>query len=123
MKVLLSKYLLLILFLFSTKLLAIETHSGFIISAYDDRFSVISPEKFKTPMEVVIENKTLVRMVGKITLNSLKNASFVSIEPQEYKKFQITLKKDDKLHYMPLTPAFQEIELIVGNKTYEIPPK
>ena len=117
------KLFLLGLLLISSKLLAIDSHSGFIISAYDDRFSVLSPEKFSSSMEVVTENKTLVRMVGKITLNSVKNASFVSIDPQEYKKFKVTLQKNDKLHYMPLTPAFQEIELIVGNKRYEIPAK
>lgn len=102
---------------------AIESLDGFLVSAYDDRFRVISPEKFKNNMEVIIENKTLVRLVGKITINHQTNASFFSVDPEKYQKANVKLKKGDVLHFIPLSPAFQEVELIVGNKTYEIPPK
>lgn len=114
----------LILFLqISVSAYAIESLDGFLVSAYDDRFRVISPEKFKANMEVIIENKTLVRLVGKITINHQTNASFFSVNPEKYQKANVKLKKGDVLHFIPLSPAFQEVELIVGNKTYEIPPK
>lgn len=103
--------------------LAIETLDGFLVSAYDDRFKVISPEKFKPTMEVVIENKTLVRLIGKLVINHSTNASFVSVEPEKFQKANVKLKKGDVLHFVPLSPAFQEVELIVGNKNYDIPPK
>ncbi len=103
--------------------LAIESLDGFLVSAYDDRFRVISPEKFKNSMEVIIENKTLVRLIGKLTINKQTNASMVSIDPEKYQRAVVRLKKGDILHFVPLSPAFQEVELIVGNKTYEIPPK
>ncbi|AUN98056.1 hypothetical protein DOM21_10995 [Bacteriovorax stolpii] len=103
--------------------LAIESLDGFLVSAYDDRFRVISPEKFKNSMEVIIENKTLVRLIGKLTINKQTNASMVSIDPEKYQRAVVKLKKGDILHFVPLSPAFQEVELIVGNKTYEIPPK
>lgn len=102
---------------------SLESFNGFLVSAYDDRFRVLSPEKFNKKIEVVIENKTLVRLVGKIVINKKQNISYVSIDSQKYKKFIVDLKKGDVLHFIPLSPAFQEIELIVGNKTYEIPPK
>lgn len=104
-------------------LYAIESLDGFLVSAYDDRFKVISPEKFKAQMEVVIENKTLVRLIGKLTVNSNNSGEYVSVDPEKYQKMSIKLKKGDILHFVPLTPAFQEVELIVGNKIYEIPPK
>jgi hypothetical protein len=110
-------------FLGSTKTFAIESLDGFLVSAYDDRFKVISPEKFKSPMEVVIENKTLVRLVGKLSVNNQVAASFLSIDPEKYQTARVVLKKGDILHFVPLSPAFQEVELIVGNRTYEIPPK
>lgn len=103
--------------------LAIESLDGFLVSAYDDRFRVISPEKFKNSMEVIIENKTLVRLIGKLTINKQTNASIVSIDPEKFQRAVVKLKKGDILHFVPLSPAFQEVELIVGNKTYEIPPK
>lgn len=102
---------------------AIESLDGFLVSAYDDRFRVISPEKFKPGMEVIIENKTLVRLIGKLTINKKTNASMVVVEPEKYQKAIVKLKKGDILHFVPLSPAFQEVELIVGNKIYEIPPK
>jgi len=119
-----KRILLLIFCLFSIEnTLAIESLDGFLVSAYDDRFRVISPEKFKGNMEVVVENKTLVRLIGKLVLNNKENVSFLSIDSDQYKRAYVKLKKGDILHFIPLTPAFQEVELIVGNKTYEIPPK
>ena len=102
---------------------AIESLDGFLVSAYDDRFKVISPEKFKPTMEVIIENKTLVRLVGKLTINHSTNVTFLSIDSEKYQKANVKLKKGDLLHFVPLSPAFQEVELIVGNKNYDIPPK
>lgn len=102
---------------------AIESLNGFLVSGYDDRFRVVSPEKYKTPMEVIIENKTLVRLIGKVVVNSKTVTGFVSVEPEKYQKVMVNIKKGDILHFIPLSPSFQEVELIVGNKIYEIPPK
>jgi hypothetical protein len=74
-------------------------------------------------MEVIIENKTLVRLIGKILINNKINGSYISVEPEKFQRTFIKLKKEDVLHFFPMSPAFQEVELIVGNKTYEIPPR
>lgn len=116
------KKLYLIFLLFSFNAFAIESHTGFLISAYDDRFKVVSPEKFKTPMEIVIENKTLVRLIGKVVVNHEKIVNLLSIDSEKIAQFNVPLKKGDILHFVPLSPAFQEVELIVGNKNYDIPP-
>jgi len=122
MKFSLSLFLLLFILLLP-EARAIESLNGFLVSGYDDRFRVVSPEKYKSPMEVIIENKTLVRLIGKVMINSKSLAGFVSVEPEKYQKVMVNLKKGDVLHFIPLSPSFQEVELIVGNKTYEIPPK
>lgn len=110
-------------FLITDACSSIEEHTGFIVTANEKNFSVISASKFSPKMEIVIENKTSVRLIGRIMLNRTSNVEFVSIEPQAYKKFEVNLKAQDILHYMPINPAFQEIELIVGNKKYEVPSK
>lgn len=107
----------------ATNATAIESLNGFLVSAYDERFRVISPEKFRSPMEVIIENKTLVRLIGKVIVNSKTVAGYVAVDPEKYQRVMVNLKKGDILHFIPLSPSFQEVELIVGNKTYEIPPK
>ena len=111
------------LFQISTQVMGIESLDGFLVSAYDDRFKVISPEKFKPSMEVIVENKTLVRLIGKFTINKQTDASFISVDPEKYQRAVVKLKKGDVLHFIPLSPAFQEVELIVGNKNYDIPPR
>ena len=101
----------------------IESSNGFVVTAYDENFRVVSPEVFKNKMEVIIENKTLVRLIGKIIINNKKNAGFTSVETNQFQKIIVDLKKGDVMHFFPLSPSFQEVELIVGNKTYEIPSK
>ncbi len=122
-KSILHKILLAYVCLWHFEAFAIESLNGFLVTAYDDRFRVVSPEKFRTPMEVIIENKTLVRLVGKVIVNNKTNAGYASVDSEKYQKILVPLKKGDVLHFIPLSPAFQEVELIVGNKTYEIPPK
>lgn len=107
----------------NSSLFAIESLNGFLITSYDDSFRIISPEKFRSPMEVIVENKTLVRLIGKVVINNKIMAGFISVDSDKYQKLTINLKKGDLLHFVPLSPSFQEVELIVGNKTYEIPPK
>ncbi|MGZ3787723.1 MAG: hypothetical protein ACXVLQ_04330 [Bacteriovorax sp.] len=102
---------------------AIESSNGFLVTAYDERFKIVSPEKFRTPLEVVVENKTLTRLIGKVVINNKTVAGYTSIDSDKYQKLSVNLKKGDILHFIPLSPSFQEVELIVGNKTYEIPPK
>lgn len=109
--------------LYSSRTHAIESLNGFLVTGHDDRFRVISPDKFKSPMEVIVENKTLVRLIGKVMVNNKTNAGFASVESDKYQRIMVPIKKGDVLHFIPLSPAFQEVELIVGNKTYEIPPK
>ncbi len=118
-----KRLLIFLLLLFSSNIFSIESLDGFLVSAYDDRFRVVSPEKFKPLMEIVIENNSLVRLIGKLIINQKKVVGYASIEPSKFAKLSTSLKKGDILHFIPLSPAFQEVELIIGNKVYEIPPK
>ncbi len=115
--------LLLFLFFLSGNIYAIESLEGFLITAFDENFKVVSPTKFKPAMEVIVENKTHIKLIGKLVVNNSKTVHFYTVAPQDYQKIIVNLKKDDVLHFIPLSPAFQEVELIVGNKNYEIPPK
>lgn len=115
--------ILLSLLFLSGNVFSIESLEGFLVSAFDDRFKVVSPSKFKSSMEVIVENKTHVKLIGKLVMNKSKILQYYTVMPQEYQKMTVNLKKDDILHFIPISPAFQEVELIVGNKNYEIPPK
>ncbi len=101
---------------------AIESLDGFLVEAYDEKFRVLSPQKFKAKMEVIVENKTLMKLVGRLHVNNKPSSIFYTLEPSKFEKKIIDLKKGDVLHFVPLSPPFQEVELIIGNKNYEIPP-
>lgn len=118
-----KSFFIITLLFFSTNLLAIESLDGFLVEGYDDRFRVISPQKFKAKMEVIVENKTLVKLVGRLHVNNTPRPVFYTVQPGNYEKKIIEIKKGDILHFVPLSPPFQEVELIIGNKIYEIPPK
>ena len=74
-------------------------------------------------MEVIIENKTLVRLIGRIVINNKSNIAITAVDSDKYQRIMVNLRKGDLIHFVPLSPSFQEVELIVGNKIYEIPPK
>lgn len=102
---------------------AIESLDGFLVESYDASFRVVSPQKFKSKMEVIVENKTLTKLVGRLQVNNKATTLYYTVEPGAYDKKIVDLKKGDILHFVPISPPFQEVELIVGNKIYEIPPK
>lgn len=104
-------------------LLAIESLDGFLVEGLDTSFRVISPSKFKSKMEVIVDNKTMVKIVGRLSINHKLTSYFYTISPGAYEKKIIELKQGDILHFIPISPPFQEVELIIGNKIYEIPPK
>ncbi len=102
---------------------AIESLDGFLVESLDSSFRVISPQKFKPKMEIIVDNKTLVKLVGRLSINNKPTNYFYTILPGSYEKKIIEIKKGDILHFVPISPPFQEVELIIGNKIYEIPPK
>ena len=118
------KYLIFIwAYLVTSNVWAVESFDGFLVTTYDERIKVVSPDKFRSPMEIVVENNTLVRLIGKVIINQKTTLGHCAVAPGKFHKFKVNLKKGDILHFVPLSPAFQEVELIVGNKNYEIPPK
>lgn len=95
----------------------------FVVTVFDKSVKVISPDMVKDKFTVVIENRSLVKIIGKIQANSGKVFSIKSIEPNSFDKVFVDYKKGERVFFIPLAPAFQEVELIPGQKTYEIPPR
>jgi hypothetical protein len=118
-----SLSLIVVMTIFTSKTFAIESLEGFLVEAYDHSFRVISPKKFKDQMEVIIVNKTLIKLIGVLSLNGKKTEIYFSVPQGKYEKKIIPLKKNDMLEFIPLSPSFQEVELIVGKDNYEIPAK
>jgi len=64
-----------------------------------------------------------VKIIGKVSIYPSKKEHFLTIEPKKHLALEISAKKGDRIFFIPLAPAFQDIELIFGLQAYEIPPK
>lgn len=117
------KYLLLILFLFSSSVHSLEKSEAFIVTAFTNKFKVLSPVKKTEKVSVIIENKTLVKLIGEVTTDRGSLRKLVTIKPGKYKSIELEFQKDTKYYFIPLSPSFQKVILDFGKKAYEIPSK
>lgn len=107
----------------SPALWSYEKPNAFVVKVYDEKVRVLSPTKYDPLLTVVIENKTLTKLKGKIETGSGEVLKFVSISPGKFTSVNVEKLKTQKLYFIPLSPPLQKVELKIGNKPYEIPPK
>jgi len=115
--------LVLSIFCFSAK--AGVSQSSFIVTVKEYSIRVVSPrdlQKKEKKISVVIENKTISKLIGKLVQGGIP-IHYVSLAPNTFKTVEFDYKKNEKVEFIPLAPAFQEASLIIGQKTYEIPPQ
>ncbi|MCY4524035.1 MAG: hypothetical protein OXB84_04780 [Halobacteriovoraceae bacterium] len=94
----------------------------FSVKVYGDKVQVISPGKWSSAQSVVVENKTMVDILGKVVLEE-RPIKYVAIKAGKFATVEIKSAKKTKAFFVSMAPAFQEIELLAGNKYYEIPPE
>lgn len=111
-----------VIFLLPMLAQATEKSEAFIIKIQDRSMSVVTPEVKKNIFSVIVQNQSLSTQVGKFMVKD-KNLKFVSIESGSSASVEIENKTAEPVVFMPISPAFQEIELLFGKKAYEIPSK
>ena len=100
-----------------------EKADAFIIRVYDKRFKVLAPAKFKKDLNVIIENKTMVPLIGKLQTLKGRVLKNLQLETNGFIAIKLRVEKHERIFFVPLSPAGQEVELIIGRKSYEIPPQ
>lgn len=121
----LSRYILFLSVLVgvASKLGAQERSETFIVRNFESHVQVLAPKKMYDEQSVIVENRTLEKLIGKLSTPDQKHVEFVAIEPKESKSIQLPGKGHKSLLFIPLSPAFQSVELKVGMDSYEIPAK
>jgi hypothetical protein len=90
---------------------------------FDDRRVVVKSAEQKRPLfSVTVENRSLSDLIGKFMVKG-ENLRFVSIKSGQAETVDIENKTAANVVFVPLSPAFQEVELIFGKREYEIPAK
>lgn len=98
------------------------TSESFVIHIADRNLKVVAADKRREIFAVLIENRSLSDQVGKFIVNG-KNLKFVTVRSGSSETVEIENKTSSSVIFVPVSPAFQEVELIFGKKSYEIPVK
>lgn len=107
----------------ASTIFAYEKADAFIVNIYDDRVKVLSPTKYDPKLAVIIQNKTLVAISGKVQTKSGRVISYIRVEPSKSGSVSVKALKDEPVFFIPLSPPSQQVELKLGSKPYEIPPR
>lgn len=113
---------ILILLLFPLLSLAQPKVDAFVIQIQDRSVKVNSPVKKRSLFSVIVENRSLSDQVGKFVVKG-KNLKFINVPSGKSETVEIENKTNAPVIFVPLSPAFQDVELNFGKKAYEIPSK
>ena len=94
----------------------------FVVQINDRSMSVLSPEKKKDLYSVIVENRSLSDQIGKFTVGK-KLLKYVSVKSGKTETVEIENKTGRSVFFVPVSPAFQDVELLFGKKAYEVPSK
>lgn len=94
----------------------------FVVQIHDRSMSVLSPDKRKAIFSVLVENQSLSDQLGKFVVEG-KLLKYVSVKSGQTEPVEIENKTSSNVVFVPVSPAFQEVELLFGKKAYEIPSK
>jgi hypothetical protein len=100
-----------------------ERSDAFIVRIFDEKVRVLSPQKFVPRLNVIVENKTLVKVIGHLSDEKGKVLSYLSISSGGHKSIELKVKKGNKVFFTSLSPPFQKVQLLLGKKAYAIPPE
>jgi hypothetical protein len=102
---------------------ASEKSEAFEVKALSNRYRVIAPLKYHKDINLILENSTMVNIFGKVMTKERGVIEHLSVLPGKFKRVELNLRKNEVPIFVPLSPPFQEIKLIIGRRPYEIPPK
>jgi hypothetical protein len=100
-----------------------QSYKSFIIRIYSDYSKVISPRKFTSNISTILENKSQILIRGRLQKNNGEVIRRLSLAPNKTMSVNLKLDKGESAYFIPESPPFQELELSIGNNTYEIPQK
>lgn len=126
MKIKVLSYIFLFLGLFflgASRAESQERSETFIVRNFESHVQVLAPPKMYDEQSVIIENRTLEKLVGRLSTPDEKHVEFVAVRPKKSVSLKLPGKGHKSLIFVPLSPAFQSVELKVGMDSYEIPAK
>lgn len=106
----------------SWSLWAQQSAKPFVIQVNDRSVQVSSSEVRRHIFSVIVENRSLSDQVAKFVMQG-QILKYVSVKSGKSETVEIENKSTHPVFFVPVSPAFQEVELIFGKKAYEVPSK
>lgn len=116
------KILVFLLLLLSCTLNAEEKVDSFIIRFYSKKVVVLSPRQVNQHLSLIIENKTMSKLICQIHDDKESIRDSFTVTANSTLSRPLSMRENDKLSFITLSPAFQAVPLIVGSRPYEVPP-
>lgn len=95
---------------------------SFIVQISDRSMKLTAPEKPRKLFSVIVENRSLSDQVGKFTVGG-NIVKYVSVRSGKSQTVEFENKSSLPVFFVPVSPAFQEVEMKFGKKAYEVPPQ
>ena len=112
-----------LLLLFAGKAFCEGNSYSFILKILPSKILVSSPKDAVKDLSLIIENKTVGPIWGKIVDEDWKALEYLGIPSQATRVVTLKNYKKDKIYYfIPQSPPFQKIILQFNKSNYEIPP-
>ncbi len=114
------------MFIFFISLAYAEYREAFSIKIHDKKVGVVSTKEIFGKVAVNFDNQSLGTIRGKIfKMDDKKEVSiqYLAVQSQKSKVVEFNFDKGKRYFYRQESPPFQDVELIPGKKSYEIPPQ
>jgi hypothetical protein len=96
---------------------------SFIVKILPSKIMVSSPGEAAKDLSLIIENKTVGPIWGKVVDEDWKVLEYLGIPSQTTRVVTLkNYKKDKNYYFIPQSPPFQKIILEFNKSNYEIPP-
>ena len=96
---------------------------AFTVELYGGKTGVFSPRRHHPRTHLIVKNKTLSSLLGRVEDSAGEVKKYVSIASNETLSFPLGMDRGGRLFFVPVSPPLQAYELKIGTPFYEIPPK
>lgn len=107
----------------SSAIASYERSDSFVIILNDNSVKVLSPSSGKRNPGLIVRNKTLRPIRARIERNGKEILGHLNIPSRKDESIDLEYVEGTDLRFIPLSPPFQDVKLVLGRKAYEIPPK
>ena len=108
---------------FAWPVCAYQKADAFILEITDKRTRILSPGQWSASLNLIVKNKTLLKLIGRLEDQNQKVLKYFTIDSRKDYSMPLPEPKGNQLFFVSMVPPLQKMELKAGSPPREIPPK